>query len=123
MSHTDLAMEESIRTCLDCSSTCLRTLAHCLEKGGDHARPEHVAHLLDCADLCRTAADLMARGSALHQQTCALCAEACARCAESCEALAADDEELRRCAEMCRRRERPEGGRVGTGGVCSVDPG
>src|SRR3546814_18538630 len=85
MSHTDPAMEECIRTCLDCSSTCLRTLAHCLEKGGDHARPEHVAPLLDCADPCRTAAALMARGSALSQQTCALCADAFARCGESRE--------------------------------------
>src|SRR3546814_17685653 len=45
MSHTDPAMEECIRTCLDCPSTCLRTLAHCLDKGGDHARPGNVPHL------------------------------------------------------------------------------
>lgn len=105
MAHRTAEMDRCIEDCLDCASICLETLTHCLEKGGDHAAPEHVARLLDCAELCRTAADLMLRGSRIHGDVCRVCAEACRRCAESCEKLADGDADMARCAEACRRCE------------------
>jgi hypothetical protein len=74
-----------------------------LDKGGDHARTEHVTLLLDCAEICQTAANFMLRNSELHSRVCALCAEVCDRCAEDCEKLAADDDMMRQCAQACRR--------------------
>jgi hypothetical protein len=77
-------------------------VAHCLEKGGRHAEPQHIRLLLDCAEICQTSANFMVRGSDLHAATCRACAEVCERCADDCERMA-DDEMMRRCAEICRR--------------------
>lgn len=100
---TTQEMERCVQNCLDCYRLCMETVAHCLRMGGEHASPEHIGQLLDCAALCRTAAELMLRGSSLHPATCGVCAEACRACAESCERIAGDDELMRRCAEACRR--------------------
>ena len=97
----DARMEECINQCLACQRICLETVQHCLTRGGKHADAEHIRLLLDCADICRTSADFMLRGSPLHVRTCAVCAEVCESCAESCESIG-DDDTMRRCAEACR---------------------
>ena len=89
-------------TMADCHTICLETITHCLTEGGDHARPDHITLLLDCAEMCQTAANFMSRGSEVHALTCGVCAEVCERCAASCEQTG-DDEQMRRCAEVCRR--------------------
>jgi hypothetical protein len=99
----DSRLRECIGHCSGCHNLCMDTVAHCLDLGGKHASREHVGLLLDCADLCRTSADLMLRGSPFHGQVCAVCADVCQRCAEECERLAGDDELMRHCAELCRR--------------------
>lgn len=95
-------LEQCIRSCTDCSRTCLETVAYCLEKGGQHAAPDLVKLLQDCADICQVSAASMARGSDFHGRLCALCAEVCERCAEACEQHG-DDAQMKRCAEQCRR--------------------
>jgi hypothetical protein len=106
---TSVGLESCIRVCTTCHAVCLETAQWCLEMGGRHAYPNHVRLLLDCADICRTSADFMLRGSELHEQTCALCAEACMRCADECERIDGDEmmaqcaEVCRSCAESCRR--------------------
>ena len=95
-------MKQCIQNCTDCHSICVQTIDHCLGMGGKHVEPAHLKSLLDCADTCRTSADLMLRGSALYTQACGLCAEACARCATSCEQFG-EDATMKACAEMCRR--------------------
>jgi hypothetical protein len=102
MHMNSVSMQQCIANCQECHSVCLSTVAHCLEKGGRHAEASHVTLLLDCADICRTSADFMLRGSSLHGRTCAACADICRHCAEACERLG-DDDEMRRCAEACRR--------------------
>ena len=101
--HISAEMHDCIERCSDCHDVCLETVQHCLGRGGEHAAPDHIRALLDCAQACDTSRDFMLRGSPLHHATCGTCAEACERCAESCEALADDDEQMRRCAEECRR--------------------
>lgn len=96
-------MRECIANCTECHNTCTETAIHCLGMGGDHASPRHQRVLLDCAQICATAADFMLRGSELHGRTCGACAEACARCAEECERLAGGDLTMQQCAETCRR--------------------
>lgn len=66
--------------------------------GGEHARPEHMKLMLDCADICRTAADFMLRGSPRHGMICQSCAEICEACAEDCERIG----EMTECVEACR---------------------
>ena len=101
--HLSDAMRECIANCSDCHDVCTETMVHCLGRGGEHADPEHVKALLDCAQACDTSRDFMLRGSALHHAYCGACAQACERCAESCEKIAGDDDVMRNCAEMCRR--------------------
>lgn len=100
-------MHECIDRCSDCHDVCVATVAHCLEQGGEHAAPEHIRTLLDCAQACDASRDFMLRQSPQHHDVCGICADACERCAESCEQLEGDQmkqcaEECRRCAESCR---------------------
>ncbi len=101
--HLSDAMRECIANCSDCHDVCTETMIHCLGKGGEHADPEHIKALFDCAQACDASRDFMLRGSALHHAYCGACAQACERCAESCEKIAGDDEVMRNCAETCRR--------------------
>lgn len=96
-------MTQCIQLCQDCHTLCIQMIGHCLKLGGRHAAPEHIRLLMDCAQICTTTADYMARGSSLHDRTCSLCSEICRLCAESCEQLRGDDQLIKQCAEMCRR--------------------
>lgn len=103
MAHISEEMKNCINECLTCHSVCLETISHCLEMGGEHASPAHIALLQDCAQICITSADFMLRGSELHGQTCGVCAATCDACADSCESLAEGNDFMQRCAEVCRR--------------------
>lgn len=96
-------MRDCIQNCTECHSICMATVAHCLERGGEHASRSHITTLLDCAELCQTSANFMLRGSPLHTRTCGVCATACERCAADCERMGADDPQMLACAEACRR--------------------
>jgi hypothetical protein len=100
--NQSVEMQTCVDDCQECWRICTETSQHCLSKGGRHAEADHIRSLLDCADICRTAADFMLRGSDLHPQTCDICAAACDRCADSCEQMS-DDDMMRDCAEVCRR--------------------
>jgi hypothetical protein len=99
-------MQQCIRDCLDCYQTCLRdAMNHCLEAGGKHVEPTHFRLMINCAELCRTAADFMLTNSDLHARVCAVCAEVCDACAQNCEQVGDMDDcvqTCRRCAESCR---------------------
>lgn len=101
--QTNESTDECIQNCLECHRVCLETVTYCLKLGNAHAEPQHIGLLLDCAEICRTSADFMIRGSELHQLTCGVCAEVCGRCATDCEQTGADDAHLKACAEVCRR--------------------
>jgi hypothetical protein len=58
--------------------------------------------MADCAQICRTSADFMIRGSDLHPLTCGVCAEVCQRCADDCEQMPGADATMKRCAQVCR---------------------
>lgn len=94
-SQTEMArtreLQECIRSCGNCYATCLATVQHCLTQGGPHADPQHIALLLNCADICQASYNFMLRGSALHKQVCAVCAKVCllkkAKVQTACAAL------------------------------------
>jgi hypothetical protein len=95
-------MQQCIDNCQECHGVCLQTVMHCLEMGGEHAQPQHIRLMLDCAEICETSANFMLRNSPLHGRTCGLCAEICVQCAEDCERFK-DDEMMQQCAQVCRR--------------------
>lgn len=101
--HTREEMQRCIQLCQECHALCIQIIGHCVKLGGRHASPDHIRLLMDCAQMCATTVDYMARESVLHGRVCSLCSELCVRCAESCEQVAGDDQLLKRCAEMCRR--------------------
>jgi hypothetical protein len=99
--HRSPEVEKCIDLCQTCGATCLATVMNCLEKGGAHAKQDHVRIMLDCVDACEVATKFMLRGSALHRRYCGACEETCRACAASCEKLA-NDPEMAKCAEVCR---------------------
>lgn len=95
-------MKDCTQMCWECRATCQETLFnHCLEEGGRHVAPDHVRVIMDCIEICQTAADFMTRNSPLYLATCAACADICEACARSCEKIGGDH--MNRCAEHCRR--------------------
>jgi hypothetical protein len=100
-------IQTCIENCTRCHETCLRMLAtHCLHLAGRHVEPEHMRLMLDCSQICQTAADFMTRGSPRHAAVCDVCAEICAACATDCERIGDMDECVevcRTCADSCRR--------------------
>ena len=100
--HMDAYMHDCIDHCQACQETCLDSIAHCLQLGGAHADPRHIALLMACSEICDTSARFMLLGSPHHRRTCEVCAEVCEACAKDCERLS-DDEVMEACAEICRR--------------------
>ena len=87
---------------------------HCLEHGGKHVEPRHFRLMMNCAEICRTAADFMLSGSELHDKVCAVCADVCEACAQSCESIGGMDEcvqACRLCAQSCREMAASQPGR------------
>lgn len=97
--------EECAALCHECHDKCLHMIPHCLELGGEHALRDHITALLDCAQFCQLAGDLMHRHSPHAAHICGECAEVCNACADSCEKLGTgeDTERHRMCAETCRK--------------------
>lgn len=107
MQHTQMSgeMQDCINNCLSCHSVCLETINHCLQMGGEHAKPDHIKLLQDCVQICATSADFMLRMSDYHPQTCGVCAAVCEACAQECEKMATGDaaDFMQRCADACRK--------------------
>ena len=61
---SQVEMQQCIQDCLDCHAVCMQTAEACRQAGGEHAHDEHVYMLLDCADMCLTAAHFMQVGMA-----------------------------------------------------------
>ena len=99
--HRSAEMNQCIANCTDCHASCIEAITHCLSMGGEHATEKHIGLLATCADICRTSADAMLRGTPVHSYTCAACASICEQCADSCSRLG--DPEMSKCAEACRK--------------------
>src|ERR1044072_5062116 len=74
-----------INDCFDCHSTCLETIAYCLQKGGNHAGESNIFLLQDCAEICQASGNFIIRTSEFYEKVCELCAEICESCAKTCD--------------------------------------
>ena len=101
--HSSEEMNRCIQLCQECHVSCIQMIGHCLRLGGRYATSDHLRLLMDCAQMCTTTADFMARGSFVHDRTCGLCSELCGRCASSCKQVAEGDQIVKQCAELCLR--------------------
>jgi len=102
----------AIEALQNCHALCSSmALTHCLELGDEHARPQHLRLMLDCAALCAFTADALGRKSQFHNRFAALCAEVCETCEKDCEALGEMEDcvrACRTCAECCRQVSRSD---------------
>lgn len=94
-------MRSCIDNCLNCHAVCEATLGYCLAHNGVSGDRNGALMLLDCAEICRTSAGFLLRGSELHRHTCRACATICAACAEWCEQQPRDPV-MKQCAATCR---------------------
>lgn len=89
------ALNDCIISCEVCARACLE------EKNIDMLR-DCIRSDLDCAELCRAAVTMVARGSPSAPAVCAAAAEAIRRCAEECEKHQDMHKHCRECAKACR---------------------
>ncbi len=112
MKHLSQQTVDAITALQHCHATCSSmAMTHCLEMGGEHARPQHLRLMLDCAAFCAFTADALGRKSQFHTGFAALCAEVCETCEKDCEALGDMDDcvqACRVCATACRQIARAE---------------
>ena len=99
---THEAMRICIDACNDCALACEHCASACLRETDVHTLARCIVLDLECAEICRTATIMMARGSERAAEFCQLCADVCEECAQECERHQ-HMEHCRRCAEACRR--------------------
>lgn len=95
------SMQSCIDACYDCAVACDHCASACLREQEPKKLSRCIALDIDCAELCRTAAALMSRGSEFAVAVCATCAEVCEACAQECERH--DMDHCRECAAACRK--------------------
>jgi hypothetical protein len=99
--------DKCAKACSDCERLCEACATYCaklLAKGDEH-HLQTLASCRDCASLCSTASQIVARDGLFADLVCRACEEACARCAAHCEQHAQGDAMMTRCAEECRKCE------------------
>jgi hypothetical protein len=105
-----LFSQNSTQSCMEICTQCHQTLMHtamqyCLPIGGNHVDPEHFRLMMNCAEMCQTAANFQLSDSKYCRQVSSLTAEICEECAASCEKLGDMDDcvlACRQCALCCR---------------------
>ena len=98
MSHEE--HQQCIDACYACATACDHCAVACLTEPHVVKMVDCIRTDLDCAAICRLAAEAMAHGSDFMKQICALCADICERCAAICEKH--DVDHCQECAEACR---------------------
>jgi hypothetical protein len=92
--------EACIEACYRCAIACDYCAASCLSEPQVAHMAECIRADLDCAAICRLAAEYMARDSVFAADICEICIEVCERCAGICEQH--DEDHCQVCAEACR---------------------
>ncbi len=86
----------------NCAIECNHCATACLEEQDVQMLSTCIKLDLDCADICKVTATLLARDSVHGKHLLKECAEICNACAEECEKHAHHHEHCKRCAEACR---------------------
>lgn len=98
--RNDATPQTCMELCRQAHDACVRATALHV-KAWDPASPllvDQVRLLADCAQICRTTADYVARSSPYYFYFCFLCSAVCEACAESCELSELGNE----CVQLCR---------------------
>lgn len=98
MDATDF--QRCIDACNACAMACDHCAASCLREEDVKMMADCIANDMDCSQMCRFAAGVMARGSGHAAEVCRLCAAICRACAEECGKH--DMDHCQACAAACR---------------------
>jgi len=93
--------QRCIDACNACAVACDHCAASCLQEEDVKMMARCIALDMDCSQMCRLAAGVMARGSEHAAAVCALCAQLCRACAQECGKHRM--EHCQRCAQACGR--------------------
>lgn len=94
-------LQASIEKCFACAAACEHCATACLDESDVAGMKDCIKLDMDCADMCRFAASVMARGSAFAGDVCTLCAGICEACAAECGKH--DHDHCQACAEACKQ--------------------
>jgi len=95
----DHAYRQCIDACQQCAAACDHCASACLKEENVNDMVKCVQLDMECAVMCRTAAQLMSLESEHANAICQLCADICNACAAECGKH--DMDHCRRCAEAC----------------------
>lgn len=96
-------IQQCIAKCLACTDACMYCASSCLKETDIDMLRDCIRLDLECATLCRTAAEVMQLEGINMRAICELCASICTACAEECERHASHGmEHCRKCAQICR---------------------
>jgi hypothetical protein len=99
MSHPEF--KDCIIACVACAVACNHCATSCLGEEDVTMMAKCIELDLQCAAICRSAAEVMSLGSGYSSRLCQICAEACRACADECSKY--NDDHCQRCAEACIR--------------------
>ena len=98
MSHE--RFQSCIDACNECAIECIHCANACLSEQDVSMLTDCIRKNFECADICSTAARLMAGDSSFSEEICILCEKVCISCADECSNHSMDH--CLRCAEVCR---------------------
>ena len=99
---TNQKYQTCIDACIECATVCNHCAVSCLEEKEVEHLVKCIRLNLECAVICRGAAELMSLDSRYSKEICQLCATICNACAEICEQHAnMGMDHCRECAEAC----------------------
>lgn len=92
--------QDCILSCNKCAQACYECFDACLHEQDVAKRTDCMHSLVECAQMCQTAAATMAMSGKFARENCMLCAKVCEECSRHCEMH--NDEHCQICAEVCR---------------------
>lgn len=101
------ALKKCIEACYLCAAACDNCAASCLEEDDLDMMRDCIRTDIQCASLCRLAAQFMTLKSEHAKKVCMLCAELCQECGDVCARHEHDHcqqcaKACHHCAEQCR---------------------
>jgi len=100
--------QKCIEACYLCAAACDHCAASCLEEENLDMMRNCIRMDMQCASICRAAAQFMALNSESAKTLCKLCADICQQCGDECgkhehDHCQACAKACRHCAEQCRK--------------------
>lgn len=105
MLYEDREAERCIDALQACYAACMRNVSYGNVKKSGPIQEEHVRLMLDCAEMCQTAANFLIRESDHYLRICREAAEICKDLASSCEGVDGMDgirSTCDECVSVCR---------------------